>query len=493
MSGAQQFIVLPTRGMRAGAEHAALAGFLNSMHVATASRTAFNVRGAPGLTVRVLDSIHEDGAKLVEIAPEAMVALRTQQPGLRLVPVVYYRPAVVPRFAAASTPRTAARTTAATIKLRVVSKADGGPVAGAMVVAFTDFAHRVGAQGTTNSKGEVSLRLGAASKKLQRLYVYPERGFWSGLRKGLTVTSGTQIGLEPVQPSFTDCLRHFYGEAPDGTGSGVTVGVIDTGSGPHPDLQIEGGVNTVLGESPNDFGDNGEGHGTHVAGIIAARGLPPRGLRGLAPGVTLRSYRVFGKNKPSASNFAIAKAIDQAVTDQCDLINMSLGGGAPDEATRVAIEDARAQGTLAIVAAGNDDRSPVSFPASDALAIAVSALGRKGTFPKGTTESGDVAAPFGTDKNNFVAGFSNIGLEIDLIGSGVGILSTVPGGYGPMSGTSMACPAVTGFAARLLARRADIRNMPRGPARSDAVAQALFEAATPLGFAPKFEGHGLPR
>jgi len=120
-------------------------------------------------------------------------------------------------------------------------------------------------------------------------------------------------------------VRTLY---PGGTlqsGKGVTVGVIDSGVATnHPDLSVAGGQNTVPGEKPGDFGDNGtEGHGTHVAGIIAARGA----LKGVAPGVTLRSYRVFAKGGDNASNFAIAKAIDAGVADGCDLLNMSLGGG----------------------------------------------------------------------------------------------------------------------------------------------------------------------
>ena len=147
---------------------------------------------------------------------------------------------------------------------------------------------------------------------------------------------------------------------------------------------------------------------------------------------------------------------------------------------------------LVIVAAGNEDRGPVSFPAADERSVAVSALGRKGTFPTGTSESGDVAGPFGKDKRNFIAAFSNIGRAIDLTGPGVGIISTVPGGYGVESGTSMACPAVTGFAARILGRLPDIRKQARNQERSDAIAQALFASVRDLGFKPEFEGHGLP-
>jgi subtilisin len=216
-------------------------------------------------------------------------------------------------------------------------------------------------------------------------------------------------------------------------------------------------------------------------------------VRGIAPEVALRSYRVFGRGQSGASNYALIKAIDRSVVDGCDLINMSLGGGTPDDATRAAIEDARSQGSLCIVAAGNDRRGPVSYPASDPLAVAVSAMGRLGLFPAASIEAGDVAPPYGSDPLNFVAEFSNVGPEIDLTGPGVGIISTVPGGYAPLSGTSMACPAVAGAAAQLLSGRADLRALPRDQARCDATAQALFEAAVPLGFGPNFEGHGLPQ
>ena len=278
------------------------------------------------------------------MSPESVSNLRAEQPGLRVVPVVYYFPAIAPRPVPAARPKAAA--TALKISLTVVSKSDGKPIGGADVVAFTDFANRVGAGGKTNSKGLVSLSLGAASKKVERLYIYSEKGFWNVLKKNIILTTGLTVPMLPIDLSFTDSLRHFYGNSPDDAGEKVKVGVIDTGIAAHPDLVIDGGENTVVGEDPQDFGDNGHGHGTHVAGIIAARGAPPSGIRGLAPAVTLRSYRVFGKNAEGASNFSIAKAVDRAVKDGCHLINMSLGGGPQDEATHSAIADARAAGTL---------------------------------------------------------------------------------------------------------------------------------------------------
>ena len=426
--GRKQFIVLPLQGIRVPAmsSEAASGRFLRQLEMGGGPARPISLTSAPGLELRLLDSVNEYGAKLVEIAPGALSALRAHQPNLRLVPISFYHTAVLPRLRVET--RATVAKAAVKVRLHIVSRKGGVPVAGAMVVAFTDFQERVGAQGRTNSKGEVSLALGAASPKLQRLYVYPEKDFWPALKKNLTVSEGTRVAVIPLALGYLDCLRFFYGFASPKAGKGLKVGVIDTGVAEHPDLEIDGGENTVVGEDKGEFGDNGMGHGTHVAGIIAAHGEPPTGVRGLAPAVTLRSYRVFGKGSDSASNYAITKAIDRAVEDDCDLINLSLGGGPADEAIEAAIQYARAHGCLAVAAAGNDGRQPVSFPASYTLSLAVSAMGRKGTFPSGTTQAGDVASPYGKDKKNFLAVFSNVGPELDLTAPGVGIISTYPGG-----------------------------------------------------------------
>jgi subtilisin len=486
----QRFILLPPLGVRLASEGIRLARRalpLEHFMRAIARPAKRTVEGAP---IEVLDSTHPDGAKLVEMRPEDVVKLRTVQPGVRVVPEVFFRPARAPRPQVVTVAAAAARRTV-TVTLRVASRADGRPVAGAEVIAFTDYAAREGAQGRTDASGKVRLRLPATARKVERLFVFPALGFWGALGRNLAVKAEMQVGLRPLDLRAPDALRHFYGFAPLAMGRAVTVGIVDTGVGDHPDLAVEGGANTVQGEKPGDWRDNGAGHGTHVGGIVAGRGATGRGVRGLAPGVRLRSYRVFGKGDDGASNYAILKALDRAVEDGCDLVNMSLGGPDSDEATRSAIVDARARGTLVICAAGNDGRGPVSYPGAEQLAIAVSAMGRKGTFPADSTHAAEIAAPYGKDRSNFIAGFSNVGPEIDLTGPGVAIVSTVPGGYAAWDGTSMACPAVTGAAAALLARERRALRMVRGQARSDEMARLVFAAARLLGFGARFEGRGM--
>jgi len=446
---------------------------------------------APRDDIKVVDGLSEGGAKLVELDEAQRLRLKAEFPGVRVVPLVLYRPALAPR-PAIETPPTVSRVVRKTAtQIKVVSE-NGSPVANADVIAFTDFANKAGAEGKTDAKGIVSLDLGRATPAVERLYVYAQKSLWNALLNAVKITRGYTVSLASIKLDYMDALRFFYGAAPLTAGQGVRVGVIDTGISAEPDLRIEGGVNTAPGELPGDFGDNGLGHGTHVAGIIAARGSAPNGIRGLAPGVFLRSYRVFAKGSETASNYAILKALDRAVKDGCDLVNMSLGGqGTVDAATHDAITYARAHGSLVICAAGNDSRKPVGAPARDPLAVAVSAMGRKSAFPPNTTQTGDVQAPFGKDKENFVAGFSNIGPDIDVIAPGVGIISTVPGGYAVMDGTSMACPAVTGAAARLLALNSSILSMPRNQQRSDMMARMVYAMTMQMGFGAKYEGQGM--
>ena len=136
----QQFVVLPTRGLKARAPNSspAVGNVLLGLHQKLAAPSAAPPPELRALAkkVRILDSIHDDGAKLVEMFPEDASALRAANPGLRIVPVVYYYTAVAPRHAVAAA--VAKAKAAKAIKIQVLSSADQSPIAGATVVAFTD-------------------------------------------------------------------------------------------------------------------------------------------------------------------------------------------------------------------------------------------------------------------------------------------------------------------------------------------------------------------
>lgn len=498
-SGVNSYVLLPTRGLRSDDLRKVDPADTKFSNALTARAPLLPERAVskrkPALTI--VHSSHEDGAKLVDMGDAELTALRVSNPGVKAVPVVYYDIARERRLTVETAAKVAATAVSVAITVKFIDASTKAPKKGATVVAFSNLASRTGAQGITNAKGMVSLKFGTSSKQLDALVVYGPPGYWGLFQRNLKIKSGGEFLLSPVDLSVPDYAATLYGALPTNAGAAVAVGVIDTGvDGNHPDLQVAGGAAFVAAES--DAGGWGpaakEGeHGTHVAGIIVSRGASPQGKRGVAPGVTLHSYRVFPNGGGGASNYDILRAIERGVADGCDLLNLSLGGRSPDDAVHEAIKGAFDKGTVCIVAAGNDGRLPVSYPAAWPEAVAVSAAGKKGTYPAASTEVLDEAAPFAsTDTRVFIAQFSNVGAQIDLTGPGVGIVSTLPGGrYGVMSGTSMACPAITGAAAALLGAKPAVLAMPRDRARSTAILGVLNAAAVPLGFAKDLEGLGL--
>ncbi len=260
-------------------------------------------------------------------------------------------------------------------------------------------------------------------------------------------------------------------------GSGVLVAIIDTGVDcAHPDLKcnLADGANMTNSSTP-PIDDNG--HGTHVAGIIAGQGKDG-GVFGVAPQVTIIPVKVL--NADGSGNLSdVVSGIYWAMTHGARVINMSLGAPTSATALEQAVHKAYQAGVVIVAAAGNDGEnasrsggnSTVDYPGAYPWVIAVAA----------------------SDRSDHIAPFSSFGPAVDITAPGDGILSTVPNGYEKMSGTSMASPHIAGVAALAVASGAS------GP---ESVKAALNTSASLL--CPKSvfrgwqcapstdEGHGIP-
>jgi subtilisin family serine protease len=221
--------------------------------------------------------------------------------------------------------------------------------------------------------------------------------------------------------------------AGDGTGtvSDVRIYIIDTGIDiNHPDLNVVGGRNFVTGSRTYD---DGNGHGTHVAGTAAAID-DGSGVVGMAPGASLYAVRVLN-NKGSGTTSGVIAGVDWVRQEKQNnpwtpmAANMSLGGGA-SASLDLSVSNCINAGVVVCVAAGNSGvDAGNSSPARVAATITVGAH----------------------DISNVLASWSNYGSMVDINAPGVSITSTYKGGgYAIMSGTSMATPHVTGAAALYL-------------------------------------------
>ncbi len=246
------------------------------------------------------------------------------------------------------------------------------------------------------------------------------------------------------------------------------VAIVDTGIGPHPDLNIAGGYNCSSSDR-SAWADN-NGHGTHVAGTVAALDND-FGVVGVAPGARLWAVKILNGDGYGYLSWYVCGLDwilsrhdpDDSSRPLFEAVNMSVAKAGKDDANcgltnkdvlHQAVCRLVAGGVTVVAAAANDHaNASKKVPAAYNEVITVSALADTDGKPGGT--GGKRCYSWGSyDKDDTFANFSNYGHDVDLIAPGKCIWSTKPGPtYGYSSGTSMATPAVTGAVALYKASR----------------------------------------
>ncbi|WP_459503160.1 S8 family peptidase [Bacillus sp. C1] len=228
-----------------------------------------------------------------------------------------------------------------------------------------------------------------------------------------------QYGLQKIQaPSAWDNQR----SDPD-----VKIAIIDTGvQGSHPDLasKVIYGHDYVDNDSQSD---DGNGHGTHCAGIAGALTNNNIGIAGVAPQSSIYAVRVLD-NQGSGTLDAVAKGIREAADSGAKVISLSLGASSGGTALQQAVQYAWNKGAVIVAAAGNDGNTKPNYPAYYNEVISVAS----------------------TDRLDRKSSFSTYGNWVDVAAPGSSIYSTYKGSsYQTLSGTSMATPHVAGVAGLL--------------------------------------------
>lgn len=305
----------------------------------------------------------------------------------------------------------------------------------------------------------------ALARNPQVAYVEPDREF--------TVSAqDTPTGIERIFATGNQALDI---DGQDDSRVDVDVAVIDTGvDWEHPDLDVVDGINCAAGSIFRTIctgnGDDDQYHGTHVAGTVAASDNGT-GVVGVAPGARIHAVKVLNSKGSGYTSWIVA-GIDwvAARASTIEVANMSLGGSGFSQAQYDAIGRAVGKGVAFAVAAGNSDADANNYsPGGFNNVLSVSALADFNGLP-----GGGAASTCRADQDDTLADFSNWGSAVDIAAPGVCILSTYPlerGGYGTISGTSMASPHVAGALA-LLASKTDPGNATDVYALYDAVKNA---------------------
>lgn len=226
-------------------------------------------------------------------------------------------------------------------------------------------------------------------------------------------------------------LRQLPQLPADNDGNEIIIAILDTGiDGDHEDLAGKVIESINFSDSPTTGDVNG--HGTHVAGIIAANEDNDLGIAGAAPGVKLLNVKV-AEDDGTAWASRVAKGIIWATDRGASVINMSLAIPSKFQPLEEAIDYAWSRGVVLVAASGNGTKL-TTYPAAYDRVIAIAA----------------------TDAENRLWAQSNDGAFIDVYAPGADIFSTLPGNsYGYQSGTSMATAYVSSVVAQVFSQVAD--------------------------------------
>lgn len=322
-----------------------------------------------------------------------------------------------------------------------------------------------------------------------RVIISPRDTHWSRILDEMPAKAGLKIqtSLQPIPLKG----KYSWGHAAMGlprigdlfSGAGIKIAVIDSGIARHEDLKTVGGHNTLDGRFGSAWDKDEAGHGTHSGGIIAAASQR-LGVRGVAPGAEIHSLKVC----PDGRFSNLLEAINWCIDNYIDVIQMGLGSQYPSEQIDLALAEAAAHGITCVAAVGNDSGA-VAYPASNPNVIAVSAIGRIGTFPDQSAHSLRITGRIGRDGKSFFAGFSNFGPEVTVCAPGVAIPATVPTGYAAWDGTSTAAAFVAGLAALILDAFPEIRT--GDYKQPQYVLEIIKSSATDLGLPGELQGAGL--
>jgi subtilisin len=393
------------------------------------------------------------------------------------------------------------RSIATEVIIRVVGERDQ-PLPQAMVMVSGG---GLPAQALTDETGTAHITyFGGALEGIDSLLVRSAANHWDRLVYAPRLSSGINtVKLRPLGELYANFPtqrllgwgQRLMGIDPASgryTGSGVRIGIIDSGCDTSHVLlrHVTRGKDLTSNGTESSWTQDALAHGTHCAGVLNA-GITASGIVGCAPEAELHVLKVI----PGGRLSDLLLALDECIRRELDVINISVLSEGFSELVAQKLSEATNRGIACIVAAGNTG-GPLVFPATVPGVVAVAAIGRLREFPADSSHALTVSSQEIGAGGVFAASFSAAGPQVAVCAPGVAIVSTVPGGgYAAADGTSLASVHVTGLASLLLAHHPIFKEAPYG-VRSPERVQLLHQLLRASAIAPLSDpyriGAGVP-